>query len=51
MADLGPFVQLALDQSASLFPNREVGLRLLRISESEGFAGREGGLRLGELVG
>ena len=50
-ADLGPFIQLVLDQRASLFPNREVGLRLLRISESEGFAGREGGLRLGELVG
>ena len=40
-----------MDESASFFPNSEVGLRLLRVPESEGFAGGEGGLRLGELVG
>ena len=50
-AKVGPFIQLVLDESASFFPNGEVGLCLLRVSESEGFAGREGGLRLGELVG
>ena len=51
MTNLGPFIQLVLDERASFFPNGEVGLRLLRVPESEGFAGREGGLRLGELVG